>query len=146
MTTIHKSALVPYGADEMFGLVADIESYGRFLPWCGGSRILAREPGSLTAAIDIAYHGVHKTFTTRNKLIPGRAMELQLVDGPFKFLHGSWRFEALEDKACKVSLDLEFEFANRLLALVIGPVFNNIANGLVESFRQRAEAIHGRRS
>ena len=101
MTAIHKSALVPYAADEMYGLVADIESYGKFLPWCGGSRIVSRDADSVTAAIEIAYRGVHKTFTTRNRLEPGRVMELQLVDGPFKFLQGHWRFEALDDKACK---------------------------------------------
>jgi ribosome-associated toxin RatA of RatAB toxin-antitoxin module len=145
VTTIHKTALVPYSADEMYRLVADIESYGKFLPWCGGARIVARDPDSVTAAIDIAYHGVNKTFTTRNKLVPGSVMELQLVDGPFKFLQGYWRFESLDNKACKVSLDLKFEFANRLLALLVGPVFSNIANGLVESFRHRAEGIYGKR-
>jgi coenzyme Q-binding protein COQ10 len=145
VTIINKSALVSYSADEMYGLVADIEAYGKFLPWCGGARILARDPDSVTAAIDIAYHGVNKTFTTRNKLVPGRVMELQLVDGPFKFLQGHWHFEELDEKACKVSLDLKFEFANRLLAMVIGPVFSNIANGLVDSFRQRAEEIYGKR-
>src|SRR4030066_337523 len=129
----------------MFGVVADIESYAKFLPWCGGAPSVARDADSVTAAIDIAYHGVHKTFTTRNRLEPGRLMELQLVDGPFKFLQGFWRFEELDDKACKISLDLKFEFSNRLLALAIGPVFSNIANGLVDSFRRRAEEIHGKR-
>jgi ribosome-associated toxin RatA of RatAB toxin-antitoxin module len=145
VTDIHKSALVPYGAQEMYGLVADIESYGKFLPWCGGARIVARDADSVTAAIDIAYHGVHKTFTTRNRLEPGRVMELQLVDGPFKFLQGHWRFEELDTAACKVSLDLKFEFSNRLLAFAVGPVFSGIANGLVESFRRRAEEIYGKR-
>jgi ribosome-associated toxin RatA of RatAB toxin-antitoxin module len=129
----------------MYALVADIESYGKFLPWCGGTRIVARDADSITAAIDIAYHSVHKTFTTRNRLEPGRVMELQLVDGPFKFLHGHWRFEELDDKASKVSLDLKFEFSNRLLAFAIGPVFSTIANGLVDSFRHRAEEIYGKR-
>lgn len=145
MTVIHKSALVSYSAHEMYGLVADIESYGKFLPWCGGSRIVARDPDSVTAAIDIAYHGVHKTFTTRNRLEPDRVMELHLVDGPFKFLQGEWRFEELDDRACKVSLDLKFEFSNRLLAFAIGPVFSNIANGLVDSFQRRAEEMYGKR-
>ena len=110
----------------MYALVSDIESYGSFLPWCGGARIVAREPDSVTAAIDIAYHGVNKTFTTRNRLVPGRAMELQLVDGPFKTLQGDWRFDALEDRASKVSLDLKFEFSNPVLGLVADPVFSNL--------------------
>ena len=146
MTVIRKSALVPYSADEMYALVADIESYGQFLPWCGGARILQREPEAITASIAIAYRGVHKSFTTRNQLDPGRGMELKLVDGPFRRLVGHWRFEPLDDQACKVSLDLDFEFSNRLIAFAIGPVFESIANSLVDSFRQRAEVLHGRRT
>ena len=145
MTAIRKSALVPYSAEEMYALVADVESYGRFLPWCGGARVLAREPDAVTASIQIAYRGVNKAFTTRNTLEPGRGMTLRLVDGPFRHLHGRWRFEPLDDQACKVSLDLDFEFANRLVALAVGPVFESIANGLVESFRQRARELYGQR-
>lgn len=143
MTTIRKSALVPFSAEEMYALVADIESYGKFLPWCGGARVVERHAGNVTAAVDIAYRGVHKTFTTRNVLDPGRQMELRLVDGPFRRLHGYWRFEALDDKACKVSLDLDFEFSSRLLEFAVGPVFSSIANGLVDSFRKRAEEVYG---
>ena len=146
MTVIRKSALVPYSADEMYALVADIESYGQFLPWCGGTRVLQREPEAITASIAIAYRGVHKSFTTRNQLDPGRGMELKLVDGPFRHLVGHWRFEPLDDQACKVSLDLDFEFSNRLIAFAVGPVFESIANSLVDSFRQRAEALHGQRT
>lgn len=145
MTTIHKSALLPYSAEEMYALVADIESYCKFLPWCAGARIVARDAQSVTAAIDISYRGVHKTFTTRNELDPGHSMTLQLVDGPFKLLQGYWRFEALEEKACKVSLDLQFEFSNFLLEFAIGSVFSTIANGLVDSFSRRAEEIYGKR-
>lgn len=145
MTVIRKSALVPYSADAMYGLVADVERYGEFLPWCGGARILARADDSLTASVDIAYRGVQKSFTTRNRLEPGRSMEMQLVDGPFRKLHGYWRFDPLDAGACKVSLDLDFDFANRLLGMVIGPVFESIANSLVDSFRSRAEALYGRR-
>jgi ribosome-associated toxin RatA of RatAB toxin-antitoxin module len=72
-------------------------------------------------------------------------MEMHLVDGPFKQLQGYWHFQALDTTACKVSLHLEFEFANALLGIVVGPVFSGIANGLVDSFRQRAVALYGKR-
>lgn len=145
MTVVRKSALLPYSAHEMYELVADIERYGDFLPWCGGARILERDADAVTAAIHIAYHGVNKSFTTRNRVSPDRSMEMRLVEGPFKHLLGNWRFEALEDSACKVSLDLEFEFGNPLIAMVVGPVFSQIANGLVDSFRQRATQLYGPR-
>lgn len=145
MTIIRKSALVPYSADAMYGLVADVERYGEFLPWCGGARILAQAGDTLTASVAIAYRGVHKSFTTRNRLEPGRCMEMQLVDGPFRRLHGYWRFDPLDAEACKVSLELDFDFSNRILGMMIGPVFESIANSLVDSFRSRAEALYGRR-
>lgn len=145
MTVIRKSLLVPYGAGEMYALVADIESYGDFLPWCGGARILSREPGRVTARIDIAYRGVNKSFTTRNTLEPDQRMELHLVDGPFDQLAGCWTFEPLDQSGCKVSLELEFEFSNRLVALVVGPVFESIARSLVDSFHGRAVSLYGKR-
>ena len=144
MTRIQKSALVAYSAQQMYDLVADIEAYGEFLPWCGGASIQSRAPDSVTASILIAWRGVNKSFTTRNQLDPGRGMTLQLVDGPFKQLRGHWRFEPLDDSACKVTLDLEFEFSNRLLGMAVGPVFESIANSLVDSFHTRAKAVYGK--
>lgn len=145
MSTIRKSALVPYSAHEMFGLVADVESYSQFLPWCGGSRILSRDEDSVAAEIEIAYSGVHKTFTTINRMQTDKMIEMRLVEGPFKHLFGYWGFLALDERACKVSLDMEFEFSNAMLGLVMGPVFSRIANDLVDSFRRRGEQLYGKR-
>lgn len=145
MTTIRKSALVPYSAAEMFELVADIPAYSKFLPWCGGARMLTRDAATVTAAIDIAYSGVHKTFTTRNYLTPPAAMRMELLDGPFSRLDGNWRFEALGARESKISLDLEFEFANRLLAFALNSTFSKIADSMVDSFLQRARAVYGSR-
>ncbi len=145
MSTVHKSALVPYSAHEMYALVADIESYGKFLPWCGGTRILSRDEDSVTAAVVIAYSGVHKTFTTLNRQQTDKMIEIRLVEGPFKHLFGYWGFLALDARACKVSLDMEFEFSNAVLGLVMGPVFGRIANDLVGSFCRRAEEVYGKR-
>jgi ribosome-associated toxin RatA of RatAB toxin-antitoxin module len=145
MSTIRKSALVPYSAHEMFVLVADVESYSQFLPWCGGSRILSRDEDSVVAAIEIAYSGVHKTFTTINRMQTDKMIEMRLVEGPFKHLFGYWSFLALDERACKVSLDMEFEFSSAMVGLVMGPVFSRIANDLVDSFRRRAEQLYGKR-
>ena len=145
MTSISRSALVPYSAREMYDLVADIESYPEFLPWCGGAGIVSHDEKQVVASIKIAYHKIHKTFTTRNVLQPGASMEMQLVEGPFRHLHGLWRFDALDSRSSRISLDIEFDFSNRVVALALGPVFGNIANTLVESFRQRAVAVYGGR-
>lgn len=146
MTAIHRSALVPYSTDEMFALVADIPSYPQFLPWCGGARIVSANEDEVIAAIDIAYSGVHKTFTTRNLLQPGKMMELQLLEGPFSRLQGFWRFTPLEERACRISLDLEFEISNKLLGAVLGRVFASIAGEMVDGFHRRAQQLYGKRS
>lgn len=146
MTTIHRSALVPYSAHEMFELVADIPSYPKFLPWCGGARVLTQADDAVTAAIDIAYHGVHKTFTTRNLLQRDKMMEIRLLDGPFSYLQGFWSFAALDTQASKITLDLEFEVANRVVAVVLTPVFSSVANQLVDSFHRRARSLYGERA
>ncbi len=146
MTVIHRSALVPYSAAEMYALVADIPSYPKFLPWCGGAHVVSSEADAVIAAVDIAYHGVHKTFTTRNLLQPGKMMEIRLLDGPFSYLQGFWRFAALEESASKITLDLEFEVANRMVSVVLTPVFTSVANQLVDSFLRRARELYGERA
>ncbi|HHJ13837.1 MAG TPA: type II toxin-antitoxin system RatA family toxin [Gammaproteobacteria bacterium] len=143
MTAIHKSALVPWSPAQMFALVDDIESYPDFLPWCKSARVLSRTEDEVRASIELSRGGVEKTFTTLNRNQPGKMIEMRLVEGPFRHLEGFWRFDALGDEGCKVMLDLEFEFASRMLDLVVGPVFGQIANSLVDSFQQRAQQVYG---
>lgn len=144
VTTIHKSALVPYSSGQMFALVDDIDSYAQFLPWCRSSRVLARESDEVRAAVEIAHSGLHKSFTTLNRLQRDKMIEMRLVEGPFRRLEGYWRFDLLGDKACKVSLDLDFEFSSRLMGLAMGPVFTQIANTLVDAFCKRAREVYGK--
>lgn len=146
MTAIHRSALVPYSARQMFELVADIPSYPKFLPWCGGARIVSAQEDEVIAAIDIAYSGVHKTFSTRNLLQRNKLMEIRLLEGPFSYLQGLWQFLPLDEHECKISLNLEFEVANKIVGLVLTPVFSNIANQLVDRFHRRAADLYGRKA
>jgi ribosome-associated toxin RatA of RatAB toxin-antitoxin module len=145
MTTINKSALVPYSPAEMFALVDDIDTYAEFLPWCRQSRVLSRSEDEVRATIEIAKGGVEKAFTTCNRNQHNKMIEMRLVEGPFKHLEGFWRFDALGEQGSKVSLDLEFEFASRMLSMVVGPVFNQVANSLVDSFHKRAIQVYGKR-
>lgn len=145
MATISKSALVHYSAAEMFILVDDVSSYKNFLPWCGDSEELSRTDDEVEASVMIAHSGLNKTFTTLNKLQKNEIIEMILIDGPFKHLHGFWRFESLSADACKISLELEYEFSNRLMSMLLGPVFSQIANTLVDSFCQQAEVVYGSR-
>jgi len=113
------------------------------LPWCGGSRILSSTSEEIVASLDVAKAGVKKNFTTRNRLVENKSVEMALVDGPFQRLAGSWTFSALSADACKVELDLEFEFSGQLMAMMMGPVFNEAANTMVAAFCKRADEIYG---
>lgn len=144
MPTIHKSALVPYSNAQMFALVNDVENYPQFLPWCRTSRVLERGMDEVRAAVEIAHGALHKSFTTLNRLQQNKMIEMRLVEGPFRRLEGYWRFDVLGENACKVSLDLDFEFSNRLVAMAMGPVFTQIANSLVDAFCKRARELYGR--
>ncbi|VAW72975.1 Ribosome association toxin RatA [hydrothermal vent metagenome] len=143
MTVIHKSALVPYSPAQMFALIDDIEAYPQFLPWCKHSRVLSRSEDEVRATIELSRGGVEKAFTTCNRNQKDKMIEMRLIEGPFKRLDGFWHFDALGQEGCKVSLDLEYEFSSRVLGMMIGPVFSQIANSLVDSFQQRAVDIYG---
>lgn len=145
MTTINRSALVPYSAQEMSALVTDIESYPSFLPWCEGAHILSRTAKETIARLDIAYRGIHKSFTTRNQRRQDEAIEMSLVKGPFSQLHGTWGFQELEGAASKISLYLEFAFSNKMFDVAFKPAFTDVANGLVDSFTKRAIDLYGSR-
>jgi ribosome-associated toxin RatA of RatAB toxin-antitoxin module len=145
VTTISRSALVPYSAQEMSTLVVDIESYPKFLPWCEGARILSQSAEQTIARLDIAYQGIHKSLTTRNERKGDEAIEMYLVKGPFSHLHGIWEFQQLEDTASKISLNLEFAFSNKMLDVAFKPAFTRVANGLVDSFTKRAINLYGNR-
>ena len=143
MSTVNKSALVPFSPGQMFALVDDIESYPEFLPWCSGSQVLERGENEVTASLEISHSGFHKSFTTRNFTLVGDQITITLLDGPFKKLEGIWRFLPLGEEGCKVTLDLEFEFNNRLLGMTLSGLLGHMAANLVDAFTQRASQIYG---
>lgn len=145
MTTVCKSALVPYTPEEMFALVADIPSYPEFLPWCCGARIIESTGDEVRAEITLKKGGVEKAFATRNVNAFPASISMRLAEGPFKSLKGGWKFTALGEVGCKIELDIEFEFASKMLAMVVGPVFTHLMNSLVDSFQKRAVEVYGRR-
>lgn len=146
MTTLNRSALVPYTPAEMFALVDDIESYPQFLPWCRSSKVLSRDEDKVYATIELARGALRKSFTTCNRLQKNKFIEMRLVEGPFHHLEGLWRFDPIDDsEQCRVSLAMEFEFANRFIGLALGPIFNEIVSTLVDSFCERARECYGQR-
>ena len=143
MAVVHKSVFLGYSAQQMFDLVAGIEDYPKFLPWCGGVEIKERSEHKVVASVGINYHGVKQSFTTSNENTPPTTIKMALVDGPFKCLDGVWTFKPLREDACKVDLELHYEFSSAILAKLVGPVFGVIANSMVDSFCKRAETVYG---
>lgn len=144
MSQIQRSALVHYSAAEMYDLVNDVEAYPAFLPWCKSAKILSQTEIDMTANVEIARGILNKTFTTHNRLDKHQKIDIELVDGPFRQLQGYWKFDALKtENACKVSLQLDFEFNNAMMSIAAGPIFTQIANSLVDAFSKRAEEVYG---
>jgi ribosome-associated toxin RatA of RatAB toxin-antitoxin module len=143
MHRVERSVLVPYSAEEMFGLVVSVKDYPKFLPWCAGARVRAQPNGEVEATVQIDYRGVKSEFTTRNHNESPRLIRMQLVDGPFRRLGGEWTFVQLREDACKVHLNLHFQFASGLVGRALAPVFEAIAGSLVDAFTRRAEVVYG---
>jgi ribosome-associated toxin RatA of RatAB toxin-antitoxin module len=144
MPIVQRSAQVPYSATEMFQLVDAIEDYPKFLPWCKASSIISRTEDEVRATLILSGGGFQKSFSTCNRLQHDKMIEIKLLDGPFKHLEGYWRFQPTETTGCEISLDLEFEFSGKLLSLAFAPVFNQVANSLVDAFIKRAQVVYGK--
>lgn len=127
----------------MFRLVDAVEKYPEFLPWCGGTEVVGRNDEMTHAVIKIDYHGIKQSFATRNRKVGHEWMHIELESGPFKHMVGHWHFKPLSAEACRIEFDLEYEFSNRLLEKLFGPVFHYIANTFVEAFLQRADELQG---
>ena len=141
MISIHRSALVGHSATEMYRLVEEVEAYPRFLPWCSGAEVESRDDRRTVGTLHIDFKGVRQQFTTENLKTPDESIEMRLVRGPFRSLEGSWRFVPLAPDASRVELELRYEFASALLGRLVGPVFNHVANTMVDAFVRRADAV-----
>ena len=139
MTKIHRHALVRHSASRMFGLVNDVASYPRRFAWCEASRVLEQSDTHMLARLEVRVAGMPVAFTTRNALEEPTRIGLQLVVGPFSSLEGAWRFHSLAEDACKVSLDLDFEVAGKLLGGALAIAFRGLGDLMVDDFCREAD-------
>lgn len=150
MKHVQKSVLLWYSPQEMYDLVTSVAAYPQFLPWCDRAELLEQHADGVTARLGLHYMGVRHAFTTRNVHTAPESVAVQLVDGPFSLLDGTWRFLPLgrpgsDQQACKVEFDLRYAFASPALEAVVSPVFDRVANTFVECFVRRAEDVYGPR-
>jgi ribosome-associated toxin RatA of RatAB toxin-antitoxin module len=141
---VERSLLLPYSPAQMFALVNDVACYPQFLPGCAAVRIVEQEMSSMIVAIDVRKGPLHLSFTTRNRLDPDRAIELELIEGALHSLHGGWRFDDIAGKGSRVGLKLEYDFSTLATHLLLEPVFERVCHSIVGAFARRASEIYGR--
>lgn len=139
---------MPYSAQQMYDLIADIGSYPKFLPWCAGARIRNREQLENTEVIDadlvISFKVFREQFGSRVTLHPDdMKIDVEYIDGPFRYLNNHWSFKQLEGGGCEVDFFVDFEFKSAMLQAVIGVVFNEAMRRIVGAFEKRAKELYG---
>ena len=149
MPTLRQQQTLPYSAQQLFDLVADVERYPEFLPWCRAARILAREEGEFTAELLVSFKHISESYTSRVVLLPAASesapsrIEVTMTKGPFSHLVNEWDFTPQPEGGTKLDFFIDFGFRSRLLGAMIGPLFSSAAEKMGDAFQSRAEALYG---
>ncbi len=136
---------MPYSAEQMFDLVADVDRYPEFLPWCRAARITRREGDVFWSDLVIGFKIVRERFSSKVTLARPDVIDVQYLKGPMRYLSNHWRFTAQPDGGCLVDFYIDFEFRSALLQRLIGVLFNEAVRRMVGAFEIRARALYGPR-
>jgi coenzyme Q-binding protein COQ10 len=143
MPTHAERKRLPYSPEQLFDLVADVERYPEFLPWCVGSRVRERKGNTIVGDLLIGYRMVRERFTSRIELDrPGR-IDVSYSEGPFRYLDNHWLFEPEPDGGCTLDFFVDFEFRSRMLQKIIELLFNEAVRRMVSAFETRARRLYG---
>ncbi|MDI1301275.1 MAG: type II toxin-antitoxin system RatA family toxin [bacterium] len=145
MTTVARSALLAYSAQEIFALVNDVASYREFLPFCIASEVLEAGSGEMQARIAFSRMGLSQSLITRNRLTPHSEISIEFVSGPFEFLRGRWEFLELHASACKVNFSMDFQLQAKFLQFAAVSAINQGVGQTVDAFQRRAVQVYGQR-
>lgn len=147
MPTHSENRTMPYSARQMYDLVADVAAYPQFLPWCAAARILSSsdegDTNIITAELVVSFKVFREKFGSRVTLRPNEtSVDVEYLDGPFRYLNNHWRFKDLPDGGCEVDFFVDFEFRSAVLQALIGVVFNEAMRRIVRAFEMRADALY----
>ena len=142
MATHAEKRVLPYSPEQLFDLVADIERYPEFLPWCRAARITRREGDVVYADLVIGFKVFRERFTSKVTLCKPNAVDVQYVTGPMRYLNNHWRFVPHE-RGCLIDFYIDFEFRSAIVQRVIGVLFNEAARRMVSAFEARAKQLYG---
>lgn len=143
MPTHAEKRHLPWRPDQLFRLVAEVDKYPEFLPWCKAARIVRREGNVFRADLVVAFKVFRERFRSRVTLDPPRGIDVEYIDGPFRYLNNHWRFEEAPDGGCIVDFYVDFEFRSKILQQLIGLLFNEAVQRMVRAFEARARALYG---
>jgi coenzyme Q-binding protein COQ10 len=142
MPTHAEERVLPYTPEQLFALVADVERYPEFLPWCVGARITERRPDLIVADLIIGFRMFRERFTSRVALDPPQRIDVAYAEGPFRYLNNHWTFAAVP-VGCRLGFFVDFEFKSRLLQKVIEVLFSEAVRRMVGAFEKRARDLYG---
>lgn len=143
MGKFSEKRILPYNQQQMFDLVSDVGSYPQFLPWCIGARVYNRRPERFDADVIIGFKMFREKFTSRVTTQEFHSVDVDYISGPMKRLYNHWRFVEQSGGRCLIDFEVEFEFGNRMLQKMIGNVFEEATQRMVEAFEGRAHALYG---
>lgn len=133
---------MPYTADQMFDLVADVRRYPEFLPWVTAMRVRKDAPDETIADMIVGFKGLRETFTSKVAKERSSAIHVDYIDGPLKFLRNDWRFRP-DGEGCLVDFTVDFQFKNRVFEMLAGQVFGMALRRMIGAFEDRAKALYG---
>lgn len=142
MPTHAERRRLPYKPEQLYNLVADVERYPEFLPWCLAARIRRREGRTIHADLVIGFKMIRERFTSKVELSPPGRIDVAYTEGPFRYLNNYWVFEPTPDGGCEIDFFVDFEFRNRMLQKLIEVLFHEAVRRMVSAFESRAHALY----
>ena len=143
MKTVYKEKIIPYLANDMYSLVANISSYPDFVPYCNLTIIEKDDDKEVIASIELNFHGITKKFTTTNTMQLNESISMQLKGGHLENLNGKWIFEQMTTTSSKITLHIEYEVSNNIYAGVVDAVIEKVSNEVLMAFVARAGLVYG---
>lgn len=143
MPGIRETRRLPYSAEQMFDLVADVARYGEFLPWVIATRVRSNSETEMVADMVVGFKAIRESFTSRVTKTRPREIAVHYVDGPLSDLDNVWTFRVVDDHTCEIDFLVDFAFKNRLFERIAGQYFDRAFRKMVEAFETRAAALYG---
>ena len=137
MPTHRERRFLPHTPEQLYDLVSDIEDYPNFLPWCVGLRVINRDDGVIRADMVVGFKLLREKFTSKVNLTPKKRIDVQYLNGPFRYLENRWLFIE-KDGGCEIDFFIDFEFRSLLLRKVMEPLFHEAVRRMVRAFESRA--------